>query len=180
MVSLMRFRQFRVVSLLPILLALGSCGPARNQFAPACPIPGVVKPLATFARYRGASRDVRDLIIRADITNVGGKCEPGDSKTVIVTAQVIIDLTRGPAMDGVTYQLPLFVAVTDADAIRDKQLFALTVEFPRNVNSTRAASQEIRMELPITPEKSAAAYGVLAGFQLTPEEVAADRQSRHR
>src|ERR1700729_1809100 len=105
-----RFQPFRAAALLLAVLALGSCGPARNQFAPACPIPGIIKPLSVFARYRGASRDVRDLIVRAEITNVGGKCEPGDDDKTAVTTQVVINLTRGPAMDGRSYQLPLFVA----------------------------------------------------------------------
>jgi hypothetical protein len=36
------------------------------------------------------------------------------------------------------------------------------------------------MELPITPQKSAAAFNVLGGFQLSPEEVAAWRRDRQR
>jgi hypothetical protein len=74
----------------------------------------------------------------------------------------------------------LFVAVTDGGAVLDKKLFSLTVEFAPNVDTARATSPEVRMVLPVTPTKSAAAYGVLAGFQLTPEEVAAMRQSKPR
>jgi len=99
---------------------------------------------------------------------------------VIVTAQVLMEVTRGPAMEGLTYALPLFVAVTDADAIRDKQVYALSIEFTRNVDTARALSQEVRMELPVTPEKSAAAYGIIAGFQLTPDELVALRRSGRR
>src|SRR4030081_2679485 len=75
--------------LIPLFLAFGltSCGPQRNQFAPACPVPDVPKPLAELTRYRGASQDYRDLVIRARISNVAGKCEPGDDRnTVVVTS----------------------------------------------------------------------------------------------
>jgi len=41
-------------------------------------------------------------------------------------------------------------------------------------------SQEIRMEIPVSPQKSGAAYGIIGGFQLDPEEVAAWRRSHSR
>jgi hypothetical protein len=66
------------------------------------------------------------------------------------------------------------------NAIQDKKLFYLPVEFPPNVDTARAASPEIRMEIPVTTQKTAAAYGVIAGFQLTPEEFAAWRRNNPR
>jgi hypothetical protein len=36
------------------------------------------------------------------------------------------------------------------------------------------------MEIPITPQKTAAAYGIVAGFQLTPEEIAIWRRDNPR
>jgi hypothetical protein len=165
---------------LSLALALVSCGPGRNQFPPACPTPGLVKPLSELTRYRGATQDMRDLVIRAHITNITGKCEPGDNNTVVATAQAVVDLTRGPAMVGDTYDIPLFLAVTDSDAIRDKYLTAMRIEFPRNVDTARFLSEPVRMVLPVSAEKSGAAYGIVAGFQLAPEEVAAWRRNNRR
>jgi hypothetical protein len=162
-------------------MALSACGPARNQFAPACPVPGLVKPLDDLSRYNGASRDMRDLIIHASITNVAGKCQAADEPGKVETTVIVsIDLVRGPAMRGQTYVLPLFVAITDADAIRDKNIIGLTVEFPPNVDTTNVQTQPIRMEIPVTPQKTAAAYGIIAGFQLTPDELAFARRSGRR
>jgi hypothetical protein len=156
-----------------ILLVLGSCGPEKGKFAPACPVPGLLKPLVELARYRGDSKDFRNLIIRARIVDIVGKCMPGDNAdTVVTTVQVVVDATRGPAMAGNVVGLPVFVAITEGDAIGDKALFSLVVEFPSNVDTTRVASKEIRMEIPVTPQKSAAAYTLVAGFQLAPAEVA--------
>ena len=170
----------RAVSLLCAALALGACSAPRNSFAPACPVPGLVKPLAELTRYRGNSQELSDLIIRARIIDVGGKCKPGGRGTVVVTAQVVVDLTRGPAMQGLTYELPVFVAVTDSAAIRDKTEYALTVEFARNVDRARALSPEVEMELPVTNDRSAASFGIIAGFQLTPDELAAARRTYRR
>jgi len=171
----------RIAPLSLIALALGSCGPTRNQFAPACPVPGLVRPLADLERYRAAGQDVRDLVIRARIIDIVGKCEPGDNdKQIVTTAVVIVDAARGPAMQGDAIALPVFVAVTDQGEVRDKTEFQLPVTFSRNVDTARAASKEIRMEIPITPQKSGAAFGIIAGFQLTPEEVAAWRRAHPR
>ena len=174
-----RFRHIVAAPLIALILA--SCGPQKNVFAPACPVPGLLRPLGELARYEGASRDIRDLVVRARIVDIAGKCEPGDDdNTIVAKALVVVDAARGPRMKGDAITLPVFMAVTDAGAIRDKILFTLPVEFPRNVDSARTASQEIRMELPITPQKSGAAYGIVAGFQLTPEEVAAWRRDHAR
>jgi len=169
---------FRVAAPLLIALALGSCGPARNAFAPACPVPGLLKPLAELTRFRAGSQDLRDLIVRARIVDITGKCEPGDDKnTIVAHAQLVVDVTRGPAMEGQTYELPAFIAVTDGGTILDKAQLILPVEFKGNVDSTRVASKEVPMEIPISQQKSAAAYQIIGGFQLTQEEVAAWRRN---
>jgi len=173
--------RLRVMVLPLIVLALASCGPQRNQFAPACPVPGLVGPLAELARYRGGSPDLRDLAVRARIVDITGTCEPGDDKaSVVTTAHVVVEVTRGPAMQGDAIQLPVFVAVTDAGAVLDKTLFWLPVEFAANRDTVRAAGKEVRMEIPVTPQKSGAAYSIVAGFQLTPEEIAVWHRDNHR
>lgn len=180
------FRPLRRPVFRPVLAALAAlapaaCGPPGPRFAPACPVPGVVKPLDELARYRGGAPDLANLIIRARVTDLGGKCDPGRREgTVRVRVNVVIDVSRGPALQGDTYELPVFVAVTDASAVLDKKLYALSVKFERNVDSARAISPEIELELPVSAAKSAAAYGVLAGFQLTPEETAAARRAIRR
>ena len=162
--------------LAPLLVA--ACAPGRAQFAPICPVPGLVKPLAELVRYRGGSRDVRDLEVRARIADIAGTCKPGQADTVRATVKVVADVFRGPALTGDEYRLPAFVAVTEGGDIRDKTLFWLPVEFPRGRDSVRVSSAEIELELPVSQSRTAAAYGIVAGFQLTPEEVEAFRRYR--
>ncbi len=174
-----RIRCLRLDGLGPLLLtlALGSCGPSVGQFAPACPVPGLLAPLAELTWYRAGTGDIRDLIIRARISDVGGTCEPGgDANTVVAKVRVAVDATRGPAMQGNGLSLPVFIAVTTAGTVIDKRLFSLPVTFAANVDNARAVSGEFRLELAVSQQKSAAAYGVVGGFQLTPEEVAAWRR----
>jgi hypothetical protein len=174
-------RWLRAMAPVLLTLILASCGPGKGQFAPVCPVPALVKPLAELSRYRGASTDIRELVVRARIVDISGNCEPGDTaNTVVTTAQVVVDVARGPAMQGDTISLPVFVAITDAGAVYDKTLFWLPVQFPPNVDTARATSKEVRMEIPVTPQKTAAAYGIIAGFQLTPEEIAIWRRNNPR
>jgi hypothetical protein len=174
-------RTLGTTALLLIALALASCTAPKGQFAPACPVPGLVRPLAELSRYRGSSSDLRELVVRARVADVTGNCEPGDNPNTVVThVQVMIEATRGPSMQGDSIQLPVFIAVTDSGTIYDKKLFWLPVTFAKNIDTARATSEEVRMEIPITQQKSAAAYGIIGGFQLSPEEVALWRRNNPR
>ena len=180
-VVLARVVLVRVLGLPLIALALGSCGPQRNEFAPVCPTPAKPRPLRDLTRYRGASRDFRDLIIRAEIVQVSGSCEPGDDKnTVVATTTVQVNAARGPAMQGDSIALPDIGAVSEAGTVLDKALFWLPVAFTPNVDVASAVSKEVRMRIPVTPTKSAAAYDIIGGFQLTPDEIAAWRRDNER
>ncbi|MSP03015.1 MAG: hypothetical protein EXR07_18510 [Acetobacteraceae bacterium] len=177
--KLLRLAALTPIALTPIALAPAACGPEKNQFAPACPVPGLVKPLAELTRFRGASQDIRDLVVRARVIDITGKCKPGrTAASVTATVQIVADVTRGPALDGLTFTLPVFLAITDSGQIQDKNLYAIPVEFSRNVDTARAVSAEIELELPVSAGKTAAAYGIIAGFQLTPDEIAAFRRNR--
>ena len=174
-------RLLRIAPTLLLALAVGSCGPAKNQFAPACPVPGLLKPLSEIVRYRPGSMDVRDLIVRARIVDITGTCEPGeDANTVVATAQLVLEAQRGPGMQGNAVAVPAFVAIAEGDRVLDKSLFNMAIEFPPNVDAARAVSRQVRMEIPVTPTKSGAAYSIVGGFQLTPDEVAAWRRDHPR
>jgi hypothetical protein len=164
------------------LASLASCGPDKNVFAPACPQPRFVQPLADLIRFRpGGGQDITDLVLQGRMLRVDGKCEYGEKKTELqTTVTVVVDLQRGVAMQGRTAVVPVFVAITDGDAITAKQVYNLQVEFPSNVDRATTSSPEVDMTLPISPTKSGAAYGIIAGFQLTPEELAINRQRSAR
>jgi hypothetical protein len=167
---------------LPLLLLgaplLGSCGPDRTAFAPPCPAPALVRPLAELSRFRPGSRDQRDLVVHARVYDITGVCKFNkDGSAVDTDVQVSVEAVRGPAFDGDSMGLPVFIAVTLSDDVRDKKLFTLPIRFEGNVDSVRAQSQAIHMVLPVSANLSSAAYGVVAGFQLSPEEVDTARQA---
>jgi len=183
----MSFRLRRALRLgLPVLLLpLAGCGPGRNEFAPVCPVARLVPALADLTRYAGATttpnrgHDVTDLILQARVVKVDGTCSPSDEKTTLAaTVQVSIAVQRGPAMHGAEADVPVFVAVAEGDTVRDKQVFPVHIVFPANVDRLTMTSPPIDLALPVSQGVTGAAYRIISGFQLSPDELAVNRQSK--
>ncbi len=163
-----------------MLLALAGCGGSQDAFAPACPGAAIVRDAADLHRYRGGQRDLIDTELDGRITGLNGNCKRDGADTVVTTVQVGIELTRGPAAPGRRAELAYFVAVLDGETILDKQVFPLRAEFPPNADRLRLAGDDVELRLKVTPSKTAAAYRIEVGFQLTPEELEANRSLGQR
>ncbi len=160
--------------LLPLLAACG--GNSTETFAPACPSAAMLRDAADLQRYRGAGRDLTDLVLSARITDIGGACKRDGAGTVVTTVSVGIELQRGPAAAGRQAQLAYFVAVLDGDRILDKKVFSLRAAFPANADRLRLSGDDVELRLPVNAGKTAAAYRVEVGFQLTPVELDLNRR----
>lgn len=162
-----------------LLLPVFGCGPARNEFAPLCPSAHLVPALADLTRYAGPgpAHDVTDLVLQARVIAVNGSCKAGgDASKLPATVQITLAIQRGPAMKGREADVSVFLAVTEGDTVRDKQVFPVHLTFPPNVDRLTVSSGVIDLDLPVSAEKSGAAYGIISGFQLSPDELTANRQ----
>ena len=74
-------------------------------------------------------------------------------------------------MPGREAEVPIFIAVTDGETILDKHVYLMHVVFPSNVDRVTLTPGDVNLVLPVTPTKSGAAYTILAGFQLTPDQI---------
>ena len=160
------------------LLPLFGCGPGRDQFAPACPGAGLLEHAGDIAEFRpnSSGRDLTDLMLRGRIVAIRGQCQPGDKKNALdVKVTITFEFSRGPALQGRDVAVPAFVAVTEGEQVLTKKVYGVTARFPENVDRTQFTSAPIDMSLPVGPDKSGAAYTILAGFQLTPDQLAANR-----
>ncbi len=167
-------------AVVPLLVLTGCGGGQEDNFAPVCPGAAIVRDAADLSRYRGAGRDLTDSVLEGRITGINGKCARDGSDTVVTTIQVGIELTRGPAAPGRQADMSYFVAVLDGERILDKQVFALRAEFPANADRLRLTGDEVELRLPVTPTKTAAAYRIQVGFQLSPAELEVNRQRGRR
>lgn len=160
------------------LLSVSSCAPERDQFPPACPNVALLTPTADLELFRPGSdrRDLTALMLAARMQGVDGKCKPGNAdNTVEATVVVRAELTRGPAIPGNQVNVPIYVAVTEGDHILDKHVYTLSATFPSNVDRVMVSTPEVFMVLPVSRTKTAAAYSILAGFQLTADQLATSR-----
>lgn len=164
-----------------LAVLLSGCGPARNQFAPTCPSPVLIPTLADLTRYKpgAASHDLTQMVVQARVVSLNGNCQPGDDASVeAAKVRIGLSIQRGPAMAGRDVDLPVFLAITLGNAIRDKQVFPVHVTFPPNVDHLDIVSPDIDLAIPVSGSVTGASYGVVAGFQLTPDELAANRSAR--
>jgi hypothetical protein len=185
-----RFNLRRLALLAPLLaVAIPGCGkgdmfgPGRNAFAPQCPAPRLIPSLADLTRYAGAGpgHDFSDLVIQGRVIAVNGSCSASDNPDILpAVVRISIALQRGPAMKGRDADIPVFLAVTQGDDVRDKQIFSVHVSFPPNVDRLTMSSPDITLNLPVTKDMSGASYGLIAGFQLTPDELSANRHANGR
>lgn len=176
-VSLTLLPRLLPVLLLPLLLG---CGPGRNQFAPVCPNPVFLRELSDLARYRpgAAGRDLTDLLFSATLTSIQGECREGSTpRTLDTTVTVVMEVVRGPALTTPDVEIPIFIAITEGDDILNKQIYPVRTTFPSALGRVNVATPAIELTIPISPQKSGAAYGIIIGFQLTPEER---ETNRHR
>jgi hypothetical protein len=116
------------------------------------------------------------MVFDGRITGVSGECVRGDEGTLDVTVTVGFDLMRGPAMRGRTEEAPFFVVVAEGQRILEKQVYRVPAQFSANTDRVRLSSDPVKITIPLEPRKSGAAYDVLVGFQLTPEELALNRR----
>ncbi len=174
-------RHAAVILLVGLPTLLAGCGPAKDEFPPVCPRAGLVWQAADLSRYRdesaAATQDLRDLMLSARIMAIQGQCKAGDNaKQLAAEVAVTVRYTRGPAMQGRSADVQLFVAAAENGNILDKAVYQTHVAFPPNVDEVTLTSAPVHMVFPVSPSKSGAAYTVLTGFQLTPDELAYNRR----
>lgn len=154
---------------------LAGCDNDPDRFAPPCPQPSIPRDVGDLHRFRGNGRDITDSVLDGRITGIQGACKRDGRDTTVATISVGLELIRGPASTSRTADVAYFVAVSDGDTILDKRVFRLRAEFPPNTEHLRLLGDEVELRLPVSAQKTAAAYRVSAGFQLTPTELNVNR-----
>jgi hypothetical protein len=177
-------RRAAAILLAGLVATLAGCGPGKDEFAPVCPHADLLWQAADLNRYRdesaGATQELRDLVLEGRIAAIDrdrSKCEPGETnKQLAADVAVKIQFARGPAMQGREADVPFFLAITEGDQIFAKKIYQMHVVFPPNIDQVTLTSEPVHMVFPVSPTKSGAAYTVLAGFQLTEQELAYNRR----
>jgi hypothetical protein len=176
----MRMPSWMTKSAACVLVALLSACKPPDQFPPACPQLRLLADAADLTSFNGRGQDVTDQLLTARIASVPASCESGGRGKVDATIKVVMVVDRGPALPGRTAAVPYFLTVMDGERVMQQKDYAMPVEFPPNVDEGKATSDDIAMEFPVTPQKSAAAYTIYVGFRLTPEQLQYNRRNAPR
>lgn len=168
-------------AILPVLLLAGCGQNDPNAFPPVCAKVAILHDAADLTVDTPRGHDLTDLIFDGRITRLDGHCKPGkDNLTLDTDVVVSMDLTRGPALKTPSTTVPWFIAVARGEQILDKHVFTLPVTFPPNTDGVSVTTDPVLLHLPTTHGLSGLNYHIIVGFQVTPDELALNRQRGER
>lgn len=171
-------RPLRLVpALLLAALALAACDPFTNntpQFA--CPRFGGLETATQQVKFRpGEGRDLTDVMYMIRLNGVQRVCEY-DRGGVAVAMRVGFALELGPANPDRNASFQYFVAITDGDNnVLTKQVFPVALAFPANVGYVEK-TDELDQRIPMPVGRSASAYQIIVGLQLSEAELDYNRR----
>jgi hypothetical protein len=165
------------------LLALAGCNETQveglmSRAQAPCPRVGVIADAADLTRFRaGGGTDLTAMEVDARVSGFQAKCNYASGRQgLVVTLTPQFSAERGPAAPAPVIDVPYMVAVVgDDDQVLSRAAYALRVAFPPNVSRVQSQGEELSITLAGGVDQ-AASRRVLIGFQLSPEELAANRR----
>ncbi|GBR69246.1 hypothetical protein [Gluconobacter kanchanaburiensis] len=165
------------------LSSLAGCDESNPSFfAPACPALDIPGSAADLFVYDGKSADIGSLVSHAQITSLAGDCErgpdgPHNHQTVRTRLSLNMTLTRGPASDTSTIDVPYFIVIMRDGKIVDKKVFTDSFRFPTNVSTQNVRTNLRLIDLPATGNMTQEnPYTLEIGYQLTHDELGYNRE----
>ncbi len=147
-----------------------------------CPEVQIVDDLSSLSDFTSPNKQYKEhLISRVDLISAESTCKLA-SKSVIVDLKLIFNGTLGAkgrqnSADKPFFSYPYFVAVTAPNGkIMAKEIFAASVTFNPNENN-HSYYEKLRQIIPIDSKERANLYKILIGFQVTPDQLAYNRNN---
>ncbi len=176
---LARIRRLLALSMLALVCGCAEDDP--NAFAPECVPVGILGDAADLSTYAGPSHDLATLVTQASIAGVNGACsDAGHGHALNTRASLVIGVLRGPAASMRSVSIPYFIAVLHGNAIVEKHNLSVEAVFPPNVDRLALRTDPLQLLLPISRRMSSDAWRLEVGLQLTPEQLAYNRQHTPR
>ncbi len=171
----------RSIALFTALLALSACKAFDKEEPPICPRVSALADSIAMTKFRsGPGRDLTDVELKAEMTSYHGSClYDAEAKQMRLTLEVGIDAERRPALAGRRADISYYIAIPafypDPQA---KQVLPVTLEFSEASNRVHYTDGEVEISIPMADMKDLPKYEVFVGLQLTPEELAFNRQQK--
>ncbi|WP_137178848.1 hypothetical protein [Roseomonas sp. AR75] len=164
------------------VLSLAGCGGGTSSTSQApCPRIAILADGADLTQFRpGAPRDLTSMVLDARIIGFDARCDFAgrDRRAVEVRVTPRFEAERGPAAQGRSVELPWFVVLSDpADSVNLARVTSATqVSFPANVARAVAAARPAAIMVQPAEGTQVRDYLVRIAFQLTPDDLAYNRQ----
>lgn len=165
----------RLAAIALATLAAG-CGLfSRSEKEPACPTAQIVAETASVTKFaEGVSRDPSAIAFEGRLEGIEAKCRY-DKTGVTVDLKLQVNASRGPSDRSRRVDLDYFVAVMDPEGnIRAKEQFAAPFQFA-DERGRLTRIEELQQRIPLADRTRGAGYQILAGFQLSPDELTYNR-----
>lgn len=174
-VPMRAFSRIFVVAALAVAVS-GCANPFKKKDPLPCPSAAIVKDASRMVVFRpGPGRDVTDIVVEARLPRILVSCEYND-RGVEVTTVVNIVAARGPADTTRRASIRYFVAVINPQTqIIGKREFESELQFPINIDRGFTSEELVQM-IPVGKDVAADGYAIAVGFQLTREELEANRR----
>lgn len=145
-----------------------------------CPLMGILYDSARVVDFAQAGQErYANIEYTGEMQGIRGLCRYVDDDPITMRLEVDMAFGRGPAATSSRQTYRYWVAVTRRGiAPIEKQYFDVDVRFGNDAVVTRTEEIE-RIVIPrATPDLSGENFEILVGFELTPEQVAFNREGR--
>ncbi len=167
-------KPLRLTALPILLLALAGC----SQKIVVCPIPAILADTSSITVMRpGTAPDLANELYTVTMTNAEADCVYNQSTAVVrASMDLSFHASRAPSRDGATYSVPYFVVVHENSKIFAKRLYILRLSFAPGAATADIKQSPDDTSIKISNGKLPWNYQLLAGFQLTPEQMAYNKK----
>lgn len=154
--------------------------PILATTGPECPQVKVLGDVSRLAQYENPEKPLPDqLVTETFLNNISAGCKIGPSS---VTLDLTLDFVGKLGPQGVkdtmieaNYSYPYFLTVVDpSGAIIAKDVFAISLTYHKGETETTKQDQ-LRQTIPLPAGSNANQFQVIAGFQLSEEELQYNR-----
>jgi len=187
-----------ILATLAVVLLVAGCAGNPKDAGVACPNTGILQDADGITVFKdGEAQGIENVVTSARVVNYGGGCAWRDGQ---VDFALMIDFQAVQGAEGKKlkrFNFPYFVAVLGPDEqVLQRQSFSTTVPFDNKrqgaaaVDASRTHAvylgkagqmrEEHRLRLPVQDRESAPQYKVVIGFELTPEQLAFNRDGGDR
>lgn len=188
----MTFRAGIFASLAAVMLLAGCAGQSKDPGV-SCPETGILQDANDITVFNDEkAQGIENVIASARLANYGGGCVWRDGQ---VDFALMIDFQAVQGAEGKAlkrFDFPYFIAILSPDEqVLQRQSFSTTVPFDNKrqaaaaVDASRTQAvylggagtmrEEHRLRLPVQDRASASQYKVVIGFELSPEQLAFNR-----